>query len=94
MTFVLIVQRLNFRLARIGYSFRRLAENNASLQELDSLINPDGKVFRRMGWGLLHGPYQSIEFDSVSLRYPGRNSCAVSNLKLSLHIGAKVGPSR
>jgi subfamily B ATP-binding cassette protein MsbA len=90
MTFVLIIQRLNLRLARIGHSFSRITKNNASLKELDLLINRSGKVFRRKGGILLPGPYQSIEFDSVCLRYPELNSFALSKLRLSFQIGTKV----
>lgn len=89
-TFVLIIQRLNIRLARMGTSLNRLAENSALMQEVEVILKPEDKEFRRHGGFPFAGFHDKIEFDSVSLRYPGRSRFALCDVSLQLPVGAKV----
>lgn len=48
-TYVLALQRLNIRFAKLGLSFNLLAENLARIELLNELLEPEGKTFRRRG---------------------------------------------
>ncbi|MEB3200017.1 MAG: ABC transporter ATP-binding protein, partial [Synechococcaceae cyanobacterium] len=89
-TFVLIIQRLNLRLARMGASLNRLTENSASLQDLQELLNPADKQFRRRGGIPFQGLQHHIVFDNVSLRYPGRDQDALHDISLRLPRGGQL----
>lgn len=83
-TFVLILQRLNIRLSRMAGSLNRLAENSAAVQELEDILDPAEKQFRRTGGLSCCGFSEAIVMDAVSLRYPGRSSLALSKVSLCL----------
>lgn len=90
LTFVLIIQRLNIRLSRMGGSLNRLAENSGAMQELEEILDPADKQFRRRGGQACPGLSERIEIDGVSLQYPGRSRAALHGLSLSLPCGATV----
>ncbi|MEB3332288.1 MAG: ABC transporter ATP-binding protein [Synechococcaceae cyanobacterium] len=89
-TFVLIIQRLNIRLNRIGMALNRLAENSGPMQELEEILDPADKQFRRSGGLAYAGFSDRIAFESVTLRYPGRSRAALADLNLELPRGAKL----
>lgn len=89
-TFVLIIQRLNMRLARIGFSLNRLSENSGSMHELDGILDPADKQFRRIGGLPFSGLCDRIAIDRVSLRYPGRSRDALSAVSFDLPRGSRV----
>lgn len=89
-TFVLIIQRLNIRLTRMGSSLNRLNENNASMLELEEILTPDDKQFRRIGGLPFSGFSDRIVLDAVSLRYPDRHRYALRDVNLELPLGAKI----
>ena len=89
-TLVLIIQRLNIRLARMGSSLNRLSENTAAMQEVETILNPADKVFRRTG-GLPFTRFTDrIELCKVSLRYPDRQTYSLRDVNLQLPVGANV----
>ena len=89
-TFVLIIQRLNIRLGRIGFSLNRLAENSGSLQELDEILNPSDKQFRRKGGLPISHFNQGISIEAVTLHYPDRSHAALSEVSLKIPRGARI----
>jgi ATP-binding cassette subfamily B protein/subfamily B ATP-binding cassette protein MsbA len=89
-TFVLIIQRLNIRLGRIGFSLNRLAENSASLQELDQILNPSDKQFRRKGGLPISHFNQGISIEAVTLHYPDRSHAALSEVSLKIPRGTRI----
>lgn len=89
-TFVMIIQRLNIRLTRMGSSMNRLTENRASMHELEEILKPDDKQFRRIGGLPCFGFSDKIVIDSVSLLYPDRHRYALQDVSLDLPRGAKI----
>lgn len=89
-TFVLALQRLNLRFAKLGLSLNLLAENQARIELLDDLLQPEGKTFRRRGGHPFQRLQQAIRFDGVSLRYPERPKASVHDLHFTLPRGSTV----
>jgi len=89
-TFVMIIQRLNLRLSRLGSGLNRLAENSGALQEVEDILDPADKQFRRRG-GL---PFKALDRDlcfvQVSLTYPDRLKPSLCNINFRIAKGAKV----
>jgi ATP-binding cassette subfamily B protein/subfamily B ATP-binding cassette protein MsbA len=95
-TFVLALQRLNLRFAKLGLSFNLLAENQARIELLNELLQQEGKTFRRRGGRPFAGVQHEIRFEGVGLRYPERPEASVRDLHFSLPRGttlALVGAS-
>ncbi|MFM7237492.1 MAG: ABC transporter ATP-binding protein [Cyanobium sp.] len=89
-TFVLALQRLNLRFAKLGLSLNLLAENQARIELLDELMQPEGKTFRRRGGRPFHGLQHAIRFEGVGLRYPERPEASVRQLHFSLPRGSTL----
>lgn len=88
--FVLVIQRLNYRLARIGGSFNRLAENHPFTLDLDRILDPADKHFRRVGGLPFSGIKDHIEFISVSLTYDNGATSALKDVSIRLQRGSKT----
>ena len=76
-TFVLVLQRLNLRLSRIGTSLNRIAEFSGSMQQVEDLLNPADKQFRRQGGAPFTGLRRIIRLENVGLTYPERQQPAL-----------------
>ena len=95
-TFVLALQRLNFRFAKLGLSFNLLAENLARIELLNELLQPDDKTFRRRGGRPFKRLEHEIRFQGVGFCYPDRSVASVVDLTFTLPRGgtlALVGSS-
>ena len=89
-TFVLALQRLNLRFAKLGLSLNLLAENQARIELLDELLQPEGKSFRRRGGHPFQGLQHAIRFEGVGLRYPERPEASVRDLHFTLPRGSTL----
>ena len=89
-TFVLALQRLNLRFVKLGLSLNLLAENQARIELLDELLQPEGKSFRRRGGRPFQGLQNEIRFEGVGLRYPDRPEASVRDLHVSLPRGSTL----
>ncbi len=89
-TFVLALQRLNLRFAKLGLSFNLLAENLARIELLNELLQPEGKAFRRRGGRPFEGLQHEIRFHGVALRYPERPDASVRELHFNLPRGSTL----
>lgn len=90
-TFVLALQRLNLRFAKLGLSLNLLAENLARIELLNELLLPDDKTFRRRGGSPFAGLQREIRFQKVSFRYPERPVSSVIDLTFTLPMGTTLG---
>jgi ATP-binding cassette subfamily B protein/subfamily B ATP-binding cassette protein MsbA len=94
--FVLVLQRLNIRLVRIGASLNRMAEFSGPMQQVEELLDPAGKQFRRRGGMPFQALRKGIRLQDVSLVYPERDEPALSGIDLEIPVGsttALVGAS-
>jgi subfamily B ATP-binding cassette protein MsbA len=89
-TFVLALQRLNLRFVKLGLSLNLLAENQARIELLDELLQPEGKTFRRRGGHPFQRLQHAIQFEGVSLRYPERSKASVHDLHFTLPRGSTL----
>jgi ATP-binding cassette subfamily B protein/subfamily B ATP-binding cassette protein MsbA len=89
-TFVLALQRLNLRFAKLGLSFNMLAENMGRIELLNELLQHEGKIFRRRGGRPFAGLQREIRFQGVKLRYPEKPDASVRDLEFSLPRGSTV----
>jgi subfamily B ATP-binding cassette protein MsbA len=95
-TFVIALQRLNARLAKMALSLNSLTENRPRVDMLNELLSPASKSFRRRGGKLFPGLQREICFDNVYFRYPNRQRDSLQGISFSLRRGATValvGPS-
>ena len=95
-TFVLAIQRLNLRLGRLSGAFSRLDENSGPMQQLEELLDPTDKQFRRHGGIPFAGLHHAIRFEGVTLRYWDRPRAALQSIDFEIHAGhtlALVGES-
>ena len=88
--FVLVLQRLNIRLARIGASLNRMAEFSGSMQQVEDFLEPTGKQFRRRGGLPFTALRQGIRLEGISLSYPERQQAALSGIDLEITAGSTV----
>ena len=89
-TFVLALQRLNLRFAKLGLSFNMLAENMGRIELLNELLQHEGKIFRRRGGRPFAGLQREIRFQGVTLRYPEKPDASVRDLEFSLPRGSTL----
>ena len=89
-TFVLVLQRLNLRLSRIGLSLNRVAEFSGSMQQVEDLLDPADKQFRRRGGMNFSGLKQGIRLEAVALTYPDREQTALAGIDLEIPAGSTV----
>jgi subfamily B ATP-binding cassette protein MsbA len=89
-TFVLVIQRLNLRLSRLGSDLNRLAENSGALKEVEEILDPSDKQFRRRGGLPLKAFSEDIQFVCVSLTYPDRLQPSLCNVSFRIARGSKV----
>lgn len=89
-TFLLVIQRLNIRFSRLGVSLNRIAENSATMQEVEAILDPTDKQFRRIGGSPYGGFKRSIQFKEISLFYPDRSKPSLSNINLKILFGSKI----
>ena len=89
-TFVMIIQRLNLRLSRLGSALNRLAENSGELQEVEEILDPADKQFRRRGGLPFNALDRELCFMQVSLTYPDRLKPSLCNINFRIAKGTKV----
>ena len=89
-TFVLVLQRLNLRLSRIGLSLNRAAEFSGSMQQVEDLLDPADKQFRRRGGMRFSGLKQGIRLEAIALTYPERKHPALEGVDLQIPMGSTV----
>jgi len=89
-TFVLVLQRLNLRLSRIGTSLNRITEFSGSMQQVEDLLDPADKQFRRRGGAPFTGLRQMIRLEDVGLTYPERQRPALNGITLEIPAGCTV----
>ena len=89
-TFVLVLQRLNLRLSRIGFSLNRVTEFSGSMQQVEDLLDPADKQFRRCGGITFSGLKQGIRLEAVALTYPERDQPALEEIDLEIPAGSTV----
>ncbi len=89
-TFVLVLQRLNLRLSRIGTSLNRIVEFSGSMQLVEDLLDPSDKQFRRLGGVPFRGLRQIIRLEGVGLIYPERQQPALAGITLEIPAGSTV----
>ena len=89
-TFVLVLQRLNLRLARISGSLNRLTEISGSMQQVEELLDPADKQFRRQGGVPFTGLEQGIRLEGVEFTYPERQLKALVGINLEIPVGTTV----
>jgi ATP-binding cassette subfamily B protein/subfamily B ATP-binding cassette protein MsbA len=83
-TFVLALQRLNSRLAKIGLCMNLLTENRPRVDMLNVLLRPEGKSFRRRGGLCFKELKKEIRFDDVYFRYPERMHDTLQGISFTL----------
>jgi ATP-binding cassette subfamily B protein/subfamily B ATP-binding cassette protein MsbA len=88
--FVLVLQRLNLRMARIAGCLNRMAEVHGSMQLVEELLDPADKQFRRQGGVPFSGLRRGIALECVSLTYPERLQPALSGVDLEIPAGSTV----
>jgi ABC-type bacteriocin/lantibiotic exporter with double-glycine peptidase domain len=92
--FVLVLQRLNLRLnlrlSRIGLSLNRAAEFSGSMQQVEDLLDPADKQFRRRGGLPFRGLDQGIRLQALTLLYPERERPALKGIDLEIPAGSIV----
>jgi subfamily B ATP-binding cassette protein MsbA len=89
-TFVLVLQRLNLRLSRIGGCLNRMTEFSGSMQQVEQLLDPHDKQFRRQGGIPFVGLKQGIRLEGVELTYPDRQQPALQGIDLEIPVGSTV----
>jgi ATP-binding cassette, subfamily B, bacterial MsbA len=95
-TFVLALQKLNFRLSTIANIFNSLADNSGRVARLNQILSPAGKKFRRRGGIPFHHLEKEVLFHKVKLQYDPNLPPALKEISFSLPKGkmlALVGPS-
>ena len=89
-TMVLLLQRTNFRINRVVSQLMRLDTDAGNIRQLELLLDPADKDFRRRG-GAPVGPLRhQIRFEAVSLRYAGRDNLALEAIDLELPVGRSL----
>jgi ATP-binding cassette subfamily B protein/subfamily B ATP-binding cassette protein MsbA len=83
-TFVLALQRLNVRMAKLALSFNALTENQSRVEILNQLLTPTGKTFRRRGGAPFPGLQREISFQNVSFRYPNRQRDTLASISFTI----------
>ena len=89
-TFVLALQRLNFKLIRIGQNANLIAENYAHIELLNELLETKDKVFRRKGGHHFAGLKRAIHFKEVSLKHNEEEPETVRRISFELNRNTKV----
>lgn len=89
-TFVLVLQRLNLRLSRIGQSLNRMAEFSGSMQQVEDLLDPADKQFRRGGGVPFSSLKQGIRMEAIALSYAEREQPALEGVDLEIPLGSTV----
>lgn len=87
---VLVLQRLNIRLARIAASHNKIEEFSGSIHLVEELLDPTDKQFRRLGGMRFQELRQGIRLEKVSLIYPQREQPALSAINLDIPAGSTV----
>lgn len=89
-TFLLVLERLNLRLSRIGTSLNRIVEFSGSMQLVEDLLDPSDKQFRCLGGVPFMGLRQIIRLEGVGLTYPVRQQPALAGITLEIPAGSTV----
>lgn len=89
-TFVLALQRLNFKLIRIGQNANLLAENLAHIELLNEFLDIKDKTFRRKGGRHFAGLKNAINFKEVSLKHTEGGAEAVRRVNFELKRNQKI----
>jgi len=89
-TFVLVIQRFNLRLSRLGSGLNRLAENSGALQEVEKILDTSDKQFRRNGGLSFATLTRDLLFENVSLTYPDRLEPSLFDINFRIAKGAMV----
>ena len=89
-TFVVALNRLNNTFGTIASSLGSLNANAAPLDELNKLLEPSDKQFRRRGGVPFQSIQQSITLRGVTLQYAPELQPALRNIDLVLQQGSTV----
>jgi subfamily B ATP-binding cassette protein MsbA len=87
---VLVIQRANMPINRSTTQLANLDANSGSIRELETLLNPADKQFRRQGGLPFRGLVTSIRFEAVGFRYPGRDVDALHDISFELPLGGSL----
>ncbi len=87
---VLLLQRTNIRLTRMVNQLARLDGNAAHLRQLDQLLDPADKQFRRLGGLPFQRLRRDIRFEQVSFRYPGRDGAVLHDVSFVIPCGSTL----
>jgi ATP-binding cassette subfamily B protein/subfamily B ATP-binding cassette protein MsbA len=96
LTFLLALQRLSIRLRGVAGSLAQLADNSASLQRLNSILDLQDKQFTLPGGRGFDSLKTDICFEEVSLSYSNNGAPSVQNLSFKIlrnQVTALVGQS-
>jgi ATP-binding cassette subfamily B protein/subfamily B ATP-binding cassette protein MsbA len=88
--FVLVLQRLNLRLARSAGCLNRMAEVHGSMQLVEEMLDPSDKQFRRRGGVPFDGLQEGICLEGVSLTYGERDQPALDGIDLEIPAGSTL----
>jgi ATP-binding cassette subfamily B protein/subfamily B ATP-binding cassette protein MsbA len=89
-TFVIALNRLNNTFGTIASSLGSLNANAAPLDELNKLLEPTDKQFRRRGGIPFQSIQQSITLRDVTLQYAPELQPAIRSIDLVIHQGSTV----
>ena len=95
-TFVLALQRLNYKFGACAAAINILADNSGRLERLNQILRSEGKKFRRIDGIPFVGLQREIRFEAVRLQYGPDVSPALNQVSFTLPKGkmlALVGPS-
>lgn len=96
LTFIAVLNRLSSRVSVVSSTITQIQSSVARLGAVDELFVGEQLQFIREGGTYFHGLKSQISFESVSLKYPGRESPAVDQISFKILKGstvALVGPS-
>ena len=95
-TFVIAIQRLNFRFIGISNSLTNLSDNIPKISRLNYIFSDEDKEFRRTNGKIIPNKIKKLTFHNVSFAYSEDKKFSITKLNFTLKKGeitAIVGPS-
>lgn len=96
LTFIAVLNRLSTRISQVSGSLSQIQSTVARLRIVDELYLAEGLQYTRTGGLPFTGLKSKITFESVSLKYPSRETSAIDAISFTIPKGstiALVGPS-